>query len=175
VNTHAPLTKKQYILGIDPGLSGGYAVIDGEGTFITCGAFPTHVIKKSGKKSTQLDGVSLADELDLYKGALHAFIETVSSRPRQQGQFQFGVNVGMLHGMLYAMRVPFTGVSPASWKMNFGIKRLESETKAQKKSEARAIASKFYPKHADKFKRVKDDGVAEATLIALYGLSTLIF
>ena len=64
-------------------------------------------------------------------------------------------------------------MAPASWKAVYGIKRGEDETKRDKKNEARAIAANLYPAHADKFARVKDDGVAEATLIALYGLYLL--
>ena len=47
------------ILGIDPGLNGGYAVITSTGQLIQASHFPTHQIKKNGKNSTQLDGVAL--------------------------------------------------------------------------------------------------------------------
>ena len=160
------------ILGIDPGLSGGWAVIDASGGLIDAGNFPTHTIKKSGKASTQLDGKALADLIRSTQ-ATHAFVEVVSSRPRQAGQFQFGANCGLVHGILYASSIPFELVAPASWKGAFGIKRNEDETKRDKKTEARQMAATLYPKHADKFSRVKDDGVAEASLIALYGLYQL--
>jgi hypothetical protein len=42
------------------------------------------------------------------------------------------------------------------------------------KSDARRLATMKFPQHAKEFLRVKDDGVAEAALIALYG-STLVF
>ena len=166
MNTNTPLR----ILGIDPGLSGGWALIDETGKLLDAGAFPTHTIKKNGKNSTQLDGRKLA-EMFFYKLPVNkAYVEAVSSRPRQAGQFQFGVNVGLLHGILHAQGVPFDLVAPASWKGGFGIKRLEGETKTQKKTEAREIAAKLFADKAHLFARVKDDGPAEAALIALYGL-----
>lgn len=160
------------ILGIDPGLSGGWSLISDDGRLIRCGVFPTHQIKKNGKASTQLDGRTLAALMQSTQ-ATHAFVEVVSSRPRQAGQFQFGVNCGLVHGILHALNVPFEMVAPASWKGVYGIKRGEDETKRDKKNEARMIAASLYPDSAEKFARVKDDGVAEATLIALYGLYLL--
>jgi crossover junction endodeoxyribonuclease RuvC len=155
-----------HILGIDPGLSGGWALIDDTAKLIDCGGFPTHTVNKKER----LDGEKLALMLWGHVQPCKAYIEAVASRPRQQGQFQFGVNTGIVHGILYAQAIPFSLVSPASWKAQYGIKRQEDETKRDKKNEARALASSLYPAHADRFSRVKDDGVAEAVLIALYGL-----
>lgn len=160
------------ILGIDPGLSGGWSLINDDGKLVKAGAFPTHTVRKSGKASTQLDGRALADTLRQLD-ATHAFVEVVSSRPRQAGQFQFGINCGLVHGILHAHGIPFELVAPASWKAAFGIKRAEDETKRDKKNEARQMAANLYPDHAGIFSRVKDDGPAEATLIALYGLYQL--
>ena len=75
--------------------------------------------------------------------------------------------------MLHALGVPFELVSPTVWKAAFGIRRTQDETKADKKTEARRVASVAFPSHAERFKRVKDDGVAEAALLALYGLKKL--
>lgn len=157
------------ILGVDPGVSGGWALLTSDARLVRCGVFPTSAIRKSRKTSTQLDGPTLA-ALFASLNADHAFVEAVSSRPRQAGQFQFGVNTGTVHGILHALRVPFTLVAPASWKATVGIKRGEDEAKAETKTRARLMAASLYPDHADKFSRVKDDGVAEATLIALHGI-----
>jgi crossover junction endodeoxyribonuclease RuvC len=154
-----------HILGIDPGLSGGYALLDDTANLLACGTFPTHTVNKKQR----LDGATMGAMFKPLTQTV-AYIEAVASRPRQQGQFQFGVNTGIVHGILYAHDIQFTLVSPASWKAQYGIKRGEDETKRDKKNEARQIAQSLYPAHADKFSRVKDDGVAEAVLIALYGL-----
>ena len=155
-----------HILGIDPGLSGGYAIIDDAAHIVECGNFPTHTVNKKER----LDGDALAVKLGAYRFGCRAYVEAVSSRPRQAGQFQFGLNTGIVHGILHAHEIPFKLVSSASWKGQFGIKREHDETKRDKKNEARQMAANLYPAHADKFKRAKDDGVAEAVLIALYGL-----
>ena len=160
------------VLGIDPGLSGGWALVDDVGALIGAGHFPTHQVRKNGKASTQLDGFALAAEL-FAADATHAFVEAVSSRPRQAGQFQFGLNCGLIHGILHALAVPFELVAPASWKSIYGIRRTDDDTKRDMKSEARQRAADIFPHHAKRFARVKDDGVAEAALIAFYGLCRL--
>lgn len=160
------------IIGIDPGLAGGFSVLDEAGLLLAAGNFPTNATKKNGKTPTRIDGYGLAGIIDKINPT-HAFIENVSSRPRQQGQFQFGVNTGVLHGIMYAFGVEITLVPPAVWKGVYQLKRGEGEDKSQVKTRAREIASKLYPDQADFFARVKDDGVAEATLIALYGLGVV--
>lgn len=49
------------------------------------------------------------------------------------------------------------------------ISQKDSKLKRLAKTAARELASQKYPKQKDEFKRVKDDGKAEATLISLYG------
>lgn len=153
------------ILGIDPGLSGGLAFLASNGRLIT-----THNMPNVAGK---IDAQNLAEAIRANRPDM-AFVEAVSSRPRQAGQFQFGINTGVIHGVLGALNVPMQLVAPASWKASFGIKRRETETYADKKNEARALAAKLFPAHAKAFSRVKDDGVAEAALIALHGLNLLI-
>lgn len=165
-----------YILGIDPGLSGALAVVEiATLRLVEIKRMPVSVVRKQNR----LNGADLAAWLDIQHKGPHedcnwrairfAYIEDVHSRPRQAGQFQFGLNTGILHGLLYANFIPFATVSPMKWKAAFGIKRTGEETKADKKSEAREIAMQLWPDMAHEFKRVKDDGAAEAALIALYG------
>ena len=146
-------------------MSGGFALIDDRAHLLAVEPFPT----KREKAKTKLDGVALA-KLARGFNATHAFIENVTSRPRQAGQFQFGINTGVLHGIMYANDIPMTLVSPVLWKASFGLQRAETETKREKKDEARKMVQGLYPDQAHYFDRVKDDGVAEAVLIALYGL-----
>lgn len=170
MNTNVSSVKR--ILGVDPGLSGGWALLDGAGKVITLANFPTRTVKKHGKTSTQLDGPQLAFDFDCAKPT-HAFVEAVSSRPRQAGQFQFGVNAGIIHGILFAQGIEPILVGSAAWKGMLGIKRGEDQTKRDMKTQSRVVATKLFPAHAASFARVKDDGVAEAALIALYGIYTI--
>jgi len=154
----------KHILGIDPGLDGALAIVDvGTLQLVEVLRMPVRVVHKQRK----VDGVALADWLSII--LRHAYIEEVHSRPRQAGVFDFGLNTGILHGMLYATGVPFSLVSPQQWKGHYGIRRVGDETKADKKTEARQLATQLFPTHAKEFARVKDDGVAEAALIARYG------
>lgn len=162
----------QSVLGIDPGLSGGWALVSESNQLLDAGPFPLQSVKKSGKTATQLDGPALAKVL-AQTNATRAYVELVSSRPRQAGQFQFGISTGTIHGILHALQVPFDLVSPVSWKPAYGIRREHDETKASTKTRAREIAASLFPAHAKLFSRVKDDGVAEAALIALYGVHLL--
>lgn len=162
------MIKELRTLGIDPGLNGGFAIIDNLGRLLSAGHFPTYITKVNGKKRTKIDGAEFSKKL-LALEVDQAFVESVSSRPRQAGQFQFGFNTGLIHGVLHALDIPVVTVSPVSWKTNFRIKRTESKTKRDTKDEARAIASGLYPELKGLFSQVKDDGVAEAVLIALYG------
>lgn len=155
------------ILGIDPGLHGGFAVVDGR-ALVLAQAFP--VTKENGR--VRIDGRALAAALWLAANqhlVTHAWVEAVGSRPRQAGQFAFGLNTGIVHGILHACGVSFSLVSPVSWKAAFGLKRAENQKTAEVKAASRAMAARCFPAHAELFSRVKDDGVAEAALIALYG------
>jgi len=57
-------------------------------------------------------------------------------------------------------------VTPSKWKAHFGLTR--------DKGVSRGMAMQRFPEYAEKFKRVKDDGRAEAALIALYGQETMV-
>lgn len=160
------MTAPKYIIGVDPGLSGGISILSAHnGSLIAAIPMPT----TNGKVNAR----GIAEELKHHHDAL-AFVEAVSSRPRQAGQFQFGVNVGVVHGVLGALGIPMQLVTPQAWKAPYGLKRADDQTKAETKTAARLLAAKLFPAHATAFKRVKDDGVAESSLIALYGLNLTI-
>lgn len=160
---------KKYILGADPGVSGAFCLLNKDTQRLIAYPIPTTKIK--GK--TALDGVSLAAWLDTHRNLIDfGYVEQVTSRPRQAGQFQFGINTGVIHGMLWANAIPWKLVPPNQWKFWFNIKRDDTQTYRDMKNHSRALASEQWPEQADLFKRIKDDGVAEAALIALYGLNT---
>jgi crossover junction endodeoxyribonuclease RuvC len=150
-----------YVLGIDPGLHGALALLD-LGTRKIYEIFDTPVTEG------QVDGVRLAAIVDMCKtfGAIYGAVELVGSFPRQQGAFNFGVSAGRVHGVLDALGVSYAVLPPAVWKPACGLRRGLNETQAQNKGRARELAKKLWPESADLFARVKDDGRAEACLIA---------
>lgn len=170
------------ILGIDPGLQGGWAVISQTGELLYCGCMPVTTHPAAPDKRI-IDAAALAQTITMAQPTI-AFIEAVHSRPRQAGAFAFGLGVGVVLGSLSICGVPCRQVSPAAWKSTYGLRMSAAlspppddpgaQAKAYKamKDEARRVASSLFPDWAEAFAKVKDDGVAEAALIALHGLAT---
>lgn len=151
-----------HIIGVDPGISGAIALYNIQTRRIDVFDMPV--------TAGRVDPGRLATIVEMCKlpGDVTAVVELVSSLPRQAGAFNFGVSAGIVHGVLGALNVPFTLVQPAQWKGAMGLRRLPSETQAQNKTRARELAIKLWPESADLFKRIKDDGRAEAALLARY-------
>ena len=153
-----------HILAIDPGLSGALCLLCLADRSIQ--AFDMHVTEG------RVDAAKLAaivDQLNFQAGRqIHAAVELVSSMPRQAGAFNFGRSVGVVHGVLGTLGIPMTLVSPNVWKGAMGLHRMPGESQADVKSRARFLAQKLWPAQAALFARVKDDGRAEACLIARY-------
>jgi crossover junction endodeoxyribonuclease RuvC len=83
--------------------------------------------------------------------------------PKQgvSSSFNFGVAYGIVRGVIGALPLPMLFVTPNEWKREF---RLGSD-----KSQSRVLAGRMYPNNAHTFSRVRDDGRAEAVLIATFG------
>ena len=148
------------LVGIDPGASGAVAWITDSGHLIEVADLP--VQKVSGR--TVLMPAVLASMLAAEsRRPVHAYLERVGSRPGEGhvGAFAFGRSFGMLEGVLAAMGIAVTLVTPGEWKR---AQRIPAD-----KGAARARAAQLWPGLAGTFARVKDDGRAEAALIALHG------
>ena len=155
------MAAQQTILGIDPGLSGAFAIYDGED--IGVADIPT---VKAASRGREVDWAALKRVLEAtlsHSDPGHAFIERVGAMPGQgvSSMFKFGFVAGGLRGLLAAYSMPVTYVTPVTWKRALGVQK--------GKDAARARASELIPKGAQYWQRVKDDGRAEAALIALYG------
>lgn len=147
--------KYQYILGIDPGKKGAFAIIDKDGTFID--AFDMPLIK----------GENLIDEEELvrlikdlpHRTVVH--IEKVSSMPRDgvTSAFSFGYGYGLVIGILKSFKLTVHRTRPAIWKKAY------FKPKSTKK-DSLALARKTYGK--EHFPLEKHDGRAEACFIADY-------
>ncbi len=75
--------------------------------------------------------------------------------------FNFGRGYGQIEGVLAALEIPVTLVTPQVWKRSLSV--------PADKSASRARAAQLWPGLAGTFSRVRDDGRAEAALIGLYG------
>lgn len=157
----------KFICGIDPGLTGAIAFIKNEGVGPDdLHVFPMPVLKINSKNT--LDDYEFARMVDEYaKETEHAFLEKVGAMPKQgvTSSFNFGTSYGIARGLIAANFIPRTLVAPVLWKKGL---RVQAD-----KDAARARASELMPAHSRKWKMKKQDGLAEAALIALYGARVL--
>lgn len=147
-----------YAIGIDPGSSGAMVVL-ADGEPIEWEMMPT---VKLGEK-TRVNGAAVAQFLQHYPGA-HVFLEKVGAMPGQgvSSMFTFGHAAGVVEGVVAALGIPYTLVTPQSWKKRAGL--LKSE-----KDASRARCVQLYPSIKELHQKGKGQAIADAILIARYG------
>jgi crossover junction endodeoxyribonuclease RuvC len=150
------------ILGIDIGVQGAIAILDQSGALVEIHDMP---VLQDGPKGRRAICAPLLAAIIFKSHADHAFVESVNARPGEGavGAFTFGMSRGIIEGVLAAAGVPVTFITPPAWKRAIGL------TLASKDA-SRAEAIRRWPDRAELFARVKDDGRAEASLIAIAGL-----
>jgi len=153
-----------WIVGIDPGASGALAFFDDEKCVLEIHDMPVLVVKRNGKLKREVSTPIVAGLLRKYEPT-HAYLELVGARPGQgvSSMYQFGRTVGMLEGCLGALMVPTTVVAPQRWQKFTGTRG--------GKGGARLRAAELFPAFATYFARAKDDGRADAALIAWWGVT----
>lgn len=154
------------IAGVDPGLSGAIAFLDTENGSVETVDMPTLAMSKGKTSKRRIDEHQLAN-IFWKRHAGHAFIETVSIRPGESGTsaLTIGTGFGKILGVLAAVGVPSTPVTPKQWK---GELRVSGD-----KDNSRSRASQLLPLSSDQWPLVKHDGRAEAALIAMFGAREL--
>ena len=143
------------ILGVDCGLSGAWALLDDSGRLVAVGDMPA----SDGAVSAHLLTTEL-DMPDVDEWARVAVVEIAGAMPGQgvSTTWKFARATGVVEGVLAGLGWPVHTVTPATWKRGLGL--------GKDKAASRAMAARLWPDMADRFKRVKDDGRAEAALIA---------
>ena len=156
-------------MGIDAGLSGAIAICT-PSAFSGIYSLLIHdmpTLKSNGKKRAEVNAIALADLLrDGYMYVHTCLLETPHSLPRDGhvGAFSFGRSLGVIQGVLAANGVNTVSVLPAVWKSQLGL--------ATDKQKSLDLAIKTFPNHAHLFARKKDDGRAEAALLAYLAYKT---
>jgi crossover junction endodeoxyribonuclease RuvC len=149
-------------IGIDPGQTGAIAFLsDRESTL-------------SNKVFDFEDGNALAWLKTVGREITHgsmrakAVLEKVSAMPKQgvSSTFKFGTNYGQWIGRLESLGISFDFVTPQKWKKAM----FDSMVKGDLKEMALDRARRLLPNMADRLKRKKDHGRAEALLMALYAM-----
>jgi crossover junction endodeoxyribonuclease RuvC len=154
-------------IGIDPGLNGAVGVIRED---IRLGplVFDTPTMVVSGVKEKRMYNTAAMAQLLLpYMDNQEVLVvlENVHSMPKQgvASSFSFGQGLGMWQGIIAALGLPLEMPSPQRWK-----KEMLAD-QGKEKAAARFKAMQLFPAIAAQFARVKDDGRAEALLMAEYG------
>lgn len=163
-------------IGIDPGLSGAIALLaDGEPAAVH--DMPTR--KRSSGKGREIDAPALVTllrkQLAIHQGAaVNVVMETVGGYTGRGASmsFAFGQADGAVRAVLACLRLEPVEVYPVTWKGHFGLKKAKGAEKAPGKEASRAKVVALYPDRALPYLRAKDDGRAEALLIALWGEQT---
>lgn len=155
-----------YILGIDPGGSGAISVLTAAGNVVAVHDMPSAQVSVAGKKRMRVCASGVARVIAGYEPE-HAFVEQVGAMPGQgvSSMFSFGRSAGVIEGVLAALAVPVSFVTPQAWKKAMQVRA--------DKGACRMRAMQLFPSKADLFARAKDDGRAEASMIGLYGVMFL--
>lgn len=157
-----------FFLGVDPGLSGALALLGPTGS-LQIEDMPTLQLKKGPKQKRYLDYQAIARLVDSWAspdlpGTVVAAIEQVGAMPGQgvSSTFDFGRTYGALKMALHSQFIRVLDPTPTQWKRAVGIPT------GAGKDQSRAVASNLFPRFAHLFARKKDDGRAEAALLAEY-------
>jgi hypothetical protein len=153
------------VLGVDVGREGAIASLTEAGELVEVFDMP---ILRDGPKGRPALNAPLLVELIAKSHATQAYVEFVGPRPGEgavQG-FSFGRARGVIEGVCASLNVSIAWLTAPTWKRLVGI----APGKDGAKDAARSEAIRRWPAKAALFARVKDDGRAEAALIALAGI-----
>jgi hypothetical protein len=153
----------KYICGIDPGTYGCIALYHPEKPLILFD-MPTLEISRNGKKRIQIDLYALARFVDEHSSQIkRAIIENPQGMPGQASNatYRLGLNCGIAQMVIAASFIPMELVAPSTWKRTMGL--------SKDKDASRLKASQIAPQWSAQWSRVKDDGRAEAFLLAVWG------
>jgi crossover junction endodeoxyribonuclease RuvC len=153
------------ILGVDPGIHGGLAIVAVDAN----GAAPRLIdaidIPVIGVKAKERVDVLAIRTWIAQHAPQHAFIERAQAMPKQGASsgFKYGRAVGSIEAVIECCEIPLTIVEPTAWKKFHGLRKSDKEASRQR---ARQLFQAAYALLALK----KHHGRGEAALIALAGL-----
>ncbi|MCT7971140.1 hypothetical protein [Laspinema olomoucense] len=143
-------------IGIDPGITGAIAIINGQEIKLIDSPF---VQIKTKKKP---DVAGYYQILKQYTQNSTAIVEEVHAMPGQGGVsgFNFGTAFGIWIGILAALEIPYELVSPQKWKRQMGVRG--------DKDESRTVALQLFPHLASELNLKKHHNRADVLLMAEY-------
>jgi hypothetical protein len=161
-----------YVLGVDGGVSGAFALLGDDGSLQVENS-PTQPTTINGHVRQRMDFDELLARLRFWP-ITHIFYEKGQEIPRvgedgrrrpQSGMYSYGEFNGIMIGAAAALRLPWTIVDPGKWKRKLHLLGKDKEA-------SRALATEIFG--SDKFWSKKSHhNRAEAALIAHYGMREL--
>ena len=151
------------IIGIDPGLSGGIAILENNKVL---NMFDMPVMSEGKKNKRQLNSaqlVSLIKENISSNDEIAVVVEQVNAMPGQgvTSMFNFGQTFGAIKGVCAALELPIFFVRPSKWKKHF-------ELINSSKDSSRTRAIEMYPAMSNQLSKKKDVNKSDAILIARF-------
>lgn len=113
-------------IGVDPGVSGGIAAIDGDGRMVKVASMATTEADTWGF----LSNLVALSRNEAGQTQVFAAIEKVSASPQmgRSSAFTFGRAAGMIRMALVAAEIPFDEVAPGVWQKSLGIRQKTGKT-----------------------------------------------
>lgn len=158
----------QLYIGIDPGLHGAVAVLQSN-KFIGVWDTPTTIVKRGKKKHTVYLPASMVEVLKRiandFGSSLTVGLEEVHAMPGQgvTSMFSMGRGSGLWEGIITALGMPLARITPQRWK-----KEMLADGKGKDKQASIVRVLELFPETAPQLARKRDEGRAEAILIAEY-------
>lgn len=152
-------------IGIDPGLDGGLAYISLDAVVYSTPTI-TRTKAKGTKREYNIQAMrELLQRIKNQTSVVTCYLESVHAMPGQgvTSMFSMGQGFGIWQGLLAGLQISFELVTPQRWK---GV-MLDGTGKDKEAS--RLTALRMFPILSEDLALKKDEGKAEALLIAAYG------
>ena len=152
------------IIGIDPGLSGGIAILENNNVL---NIFDMPVMSEGKKNKRQLNSAQLVslikENINHKEEEVSVIVEQVNAMPGQgvTSMFNFGQTFGAIKGVCAALELPIFFVRPSKWKKHF-------ELINSSKDSSRTKVIEMYPKLSNQLAKKKDVNKSDAILIARF-------
>jgi hypothetical protein len=157
------------VLGCDPGLNGGLAVVARDG-----GSSPIRLLEAIDVP-TEGEGEEVSPEVLNFIAKWRpdaAYIERAQAFPGQgiSSAFVYGGAYFALRLAIRGCLVPLTRIESRAWKAALEMPARSREERPQAKEDSRQKALQLFPDMPGYFDRRMDHNRAEASLIAYYGM-----
>jgi Holliday junction resolvasome RuvABC endonuclease subunit len=149
-------------LGVDPGVHGGLAVVEINGSAAPQVLAAIDVPTIGVKAKERVDVIALQEWL-LQHGPTRALVERAQAMPRQGSSsgFKYGRAVGAIETAIMLCGIPLEITEASGWKRHFHLHGGDKEG-------ARQHAVQLFPSAHEVLARRRDHNRAEAILIAVF-------